>query len=101
MFPKRLGQAPKTLVLTLVITFISGAQFFSIVMFFPTQSYNVYGHEPVGVGIRGLPVGFGILSGACIVLVLLSKFRGHNKELMIGASILMTAGKMPSALWPP
>ena len=92
MFPKRINQAPRTLVLTLVITFISGANFFSIIMFWPTQAFNVYGQDPVGVGIRGLPVGFSILAGACIVLWLLSVFRGHNKELMIISSILMTAG---------
>ncbi|KAJ4984534.1 trichothecene efflux pump [Stagonosporopsis vannaccii] len=92
MFPKRLRQEPRILGLTLVITFISGANFFSILMFWPTQAFNVYGHDPIGVGIRGIPVGFSILAGACIVLWLLSVLRGHNKELLIASSILMTAG---------
>jgi hypothetical protein len=92
MFPKRLRQEPRILGLTLVITFISGANFFSILMFWPTQAFNVYGHDPVGVGVRGIPVGFSILAGACIVLWLLSVLRGHNKELLIVSSILMTAG---------
>jgi len=92
MFPRRLQQAPRILALTLVITFISGANFFSILMFWPTQAFNVYGHDPVGVGIRGIPIGFSILAGACIVLWLLSVFRGRNRELMIASSILMTAG---------
>jgi len=61
-------------------------------MFWPTQAFNVYGHNPVGVGIRGLPVGFGILTGAFICLWLLSLFRGHNKSLMIVSSVMMTAG---------
>ncbi|TVY31110.1 Trichothecene efflux pump [Lachnellula hyalina] len=92
MFPSRLKQAPRILALTLVITFISGANFFSIIMFWPTQAFNVYGHDPVGVGLRGLPVGFSILAGAVIILWCLSVFRGRNKELMIISSILMTAG---------
>lgn len=46
----------------------------------------------MGVGIRGIPIGFSILAGACIVLWLLSVFRGHNRELLIISSILMTAG---------
>lgn len=92
MFPKRLRQEPRILGLTLVITFISGANFFSILMFWPTEAFNVYGHDPIGVGIRGIPVGFSILAGACIVLWLLSMLRGHNKELLIVSSILMTAG---------
>lgn len=93
MFPARLKQEPRVLALTLVITFISGANFFSILMFWPTQAFNVYGQDPIGVGVRGLPIGFSILAGACIVLWLLSVFRGHNKELMIISSVLMTAGK--------
>lgn len=92
MFPKRLRQEPRILGLTLVITFISGANFFSILMFWPTQAFNVYGHDPIGVGLRGLPIGFSILAGAVIVLMLLSILRGHNKELLIASSVLMTAG---------
>ena len=92
MFPKRLRQEPRILGLTLVITFISGANFFAILMFWPTQAFNVYGHDPIGVGIRGLPIGFAILAGAVIVLMLLSVLRGHNKELLIASSVLMTAG---------
>lgn len=93
MFPSRLQQSPRTLTLTLIITFISGANFFSVLLFWPTQSYNVYGHDPIGVGLRGLPIGLSILVGAFIVLWLLSVLRGHNKELMIASSVIMTAGK--------
>ena len=92
MFPRRISKASSILTLTLVITFISGANFFSILMFWPTQAFNVYGHDPIGVGIRGIPVGFGILAGAFIALWALSAFRGHNKAILIVASILMTAG---------
>jgi hypothetical protein len=93
MFPRRIGQEKRTLVLTLIITFISGANFFSILMFWPTQAFNVYGHDPVQVGLRGLPSGLGIMVGACIVLSLLTLLKGKNKELLIGSSILMTAGE--------
>ena len=92
IFPSRLKQEPRTLGLTLVITFISGANFFSVIMFWPTQSFTVYGHDPVEVGVRSLPIGFGIMGGACITLWLLSLLRGHNKELLVISSILMTAG---------
>lgn len=93
MFPSRLKQNPRILALTLVITFISGANFFSVLLFWPTQSFNVYGHDPIGVGLRGLPIGMGILVGAIVVLWLLSVLRGHNKELLIASSVLMTAGE--------
>src|SRR5256885_5071000 len=104
MFPSRLKQDSRTLALTLIITFISGANFFSVIMFWPTQAFNVYGHDPVGVGVRGLPIGFSILTGAVVVLWLLSVFRGHNRELMIVSSVVMTAGKFsffPSSLASP
>ena len=92
MFPARLKQDPRILSLTLLITFISGANFFSYLMFWPTQAFNVYGHDPAQVGLRVLPGGMAIMVGACVVLYLLSKFRGRNKELMIVSCILMTAG---------
>lgn len=92
MFPSRMKQDARILVLTLIITAISGANFFSVLMFWPTQAYNVYGHDPVGVGIRAMPIGFAILGGAVIVLGLLSYFRGHNRELLIASSVIMTAG---------
>lgn len=93
MFPARLKQNPRILAMTLVITFISGANFFAVLLFWPTQSFNVYGHDPAGVGLRGLPIGVGILTGAFVTLWLLSVFRGHNRELMIASSVLMTAGE--------
>lgn len=96
IFPSRLKQEPRTLGLTLVITFISGANFFSVIMFWPTETFNVYDHNPVGVGLRSLPIGLSILSGACIVLWLLSLLRGRNKELLIVSSVLMTAGEYTS-----
>ncbi|KAK0733670.1 fungal trichothecene efflux pump [Lasiosphaeria miniovina] len=92
MVPRRLGKAPRTLVLTLVITFISGANFFSVLMLWPSEAYNVYGHDAVGVGIRGLPFAFGTLVGCVLSLLLLSRFRGNIKWLLFGTSCIMTAG---------
>jgi hypothetical protein len=92
MFPSRLKKDPRILVLTLIITFISGAQLFSVAVFWPSQAYNVYGHDPIGVGLRGLPVAFSILVGACIVLYLLSVFKGGNRALLVISSCMMTAG---------
>lgn len=92
MVPKHMAREPRILTLTLVITFISGSAFFCVIMFWPTQSYNVYGHDPLEIGIRNLALGFPILFGACIVLILLSVTRGHIRLLMLGSSIMMTAG---------
>ncbi|KIW83626.1 hypothetical protein Z517_02872 [Fonsecaea pedrosoi CBS 271.37] len=92
MFPSRMKQETRLLTLTLIITAISGSNFFSILMFWPTQAFNVYGHDPVGVGLRTLPIGFAILAGCVVVLVLLSVLNGQIRSLLLGSSILMTAG---------
>ncbi|KAK4466950.1 major facilitator superfamily domain-containing protein [Cladorrhinum samala] len=92
MIPRDMGKHPWTLGLTFIITFISGANFFSVLMLWPSQAYNVYGHDPVGVGIRGMPFAFGILGGCVISLFLLSWFRGNIKWILFGSSVLMTAG---------
>ncbi|KAK5069331.1 hypothetical protein LTS08_008477 [Lithohypha guttulata] len=104
MFPSRMKKEARILTLTLLITAISGANFFSVdfnnqytftnenFRFWPTQAFNVYGHDPIGVGIRGIPIGFSILVGACIVLWLLSALRGYNRELLVASSVIMTAG---------
>ncbi|CAN8097341.1 unnamed protein product [Discula destructiva] len=92
MFPRRLNQAPRTLILTLIITFVSGANFISLIAFWPTQAYNVYGHDPVGAGVRAIPIGVAIMVGAVVGLFLLSMFKSANKWIMIVSSALMTAG---------
>lgn len=80
MFPRRLGRNPRALTVILIITFVSGgrcfsicsilapvlthatANFFSVLVFWPTQYYFVYTGstaitDPVRVGIGSLPVG--------------------------------------------
>jgi MFS family permease len=92
MFPRAIAREPRLLLLTLWITFVSGMNFFSIILFWPTQSYNVYGHDPKEVGIRNLALGFPILAGACIILVALSYTKGKIRELMFVSCVFMTAG---------
>jgi hypothetical protein len=38
--------------------FISGYSFFFVLLPWPMRSFNVYGNDPVTVGIRSLPIGF-------------------------------------------
>jgi hypothetical protein len=51
----------------------------------------VYGDDPVGIGIRSLPIGFGIIGGAVIALVLIPITGGRIKLIMIVATAVMTA----------
>ena len=50
------------------------------------------GDDPVGVGVRALPIGFGIIGGAVICLVLIPITKGRIRALMIFFTALMTAG---------
>ena len=92
MVPGRLKKDPRVLILTLIITFFSGANFFALLFFWPTQSYNVYGNNYIQVGIRGLPIGFCIIGGAAISLVLIGVTKGRIRALLIFFSAMMTAG---------
>ena len=49
------------------------------------------GNDPVGVGIRALPIGFGIIGGAVICLLLIPLTKGRIQMLMIFFTAAMTA----------
>ncbi|KAN0076264.1 Major facilitator superfamily domain containing protein [Elaphomyces granulatus] len=90
--PTRLGAEPLILSLTFLITFISGANFYSVVMFWPSETFDVYGHDPIQVGVRCLPFAFGLVFGAIATLWLLSYLQGRTRELMVACCCLMTIG---------
>ena len=60
MFPRRLGTNPMAFTVVLVITFVSGANFFAVLVFWPTQYFVQYAKfdDPVSVGVGSLPVGY-------------------------------------------
>lgn len=100
MCPKGLFRKDKrSMIVIFLITFLSGANFFVLLLFWPTQVYNMYGNDPIGIGIRTLPIGFGIIGGAVIGLVLIGVTKGRTKFLMIFWTIAMTAftGAMSAA----
>ncbi|CAO2655044.1 Nn.00g117770.m01.CDS01 [Neocucurbitaria sp. VM-36] len=93
MVPRALfSKAKRTMIVILLITFLSGGNYFVMLLFWPTQVYNVYGDDPVGIGIRSLPIGFGIIGGAVICLVLIPITKGRIRTLMIFFTAMMTAG---------
>ncbi|XPS99887.1 hypothetical protein M3J09_009055 [Ascochyta lentis] len=93
MVPRALfKKAKKTMIVILLITWLSGGNFFVLLLFWPTQIYNVYGDDPIGVGVRSLPIGFGIIIGAAICLVLIPVTKGRIRLLLLFFTALMTAG---------
>lgn len=92
MFPARLKRDPRNLFLILFITFVSGANFFAVLIIWPTQSYSMYDANPVNVGIRSLPIGFGIILGAVLVSFFVTLLKGKIRALLTISCIVMTAG---------
>lgn len=90
--PAVFSRAKRTMIVTLLITFLSGANFFNMLLFWPTEIYNVYGDDRVQIGIRSLPVGFGILGGAVIALVSIPLTKGNVRAIMLFFTAMMTAG---------
>lgn len=92
MVPKAIFSKDKrSMIAILLITFFSGGNFFVVLLFWPTQCYNMYGAVPVQVGIRALPIGFGIIGGAFLALILIGVTKGRTKSLMIIFTVTMTA----------
>lgn len=58
MFPGRLKQNPRALYVILIVTFVSGANFFAVLVFWPSQYYFMYADgSAVSAGLGSLPVG--------------------------------------------
>lgn len=100
MVPARIFSRDKrTMISILLVTFFSGGNFFAMLLFWPTQVYNVYGNDPLQIGIRTLPIGFGIIAGSVINLGLILVTKGRIRILMTVWCIFMTAfvGAMAAA----
>jgi len=89
--PKMFSVDKRSMICLLLVTFFSGGNFFVLLLFWPTEIYNVYGDDYLQVGIRSLPIGFGIIGGAVLALVSIPIIKGRTKLLMIFATGLMTA----------
>ena len=50
------------------------------------------GDDPIGVGIRSLPIGFGIILGAALCLILIPVTKGRIRMLLMFFTAMMTAG---------
>ncbi|KAK3186086.1 hypothetical protein K4F52_005076 [Lecanicillium sp. MT-2017a] len=92
MVPSRIfSRDKKTMISILLVTFFSGGNFFALLLFWPTEVYNVYGNDPVQIGIRTLPIGFGIILGSVINLGLIRATKGRLRILMVSWCVFMTA----------
>ncbi|RMZ80142.1 hypothetical protein DV737_g3064, partial [Chaetothyriales sp. CBS 132003] len=92
MVPARIFSRDKrTMGAILLVTFLSGGNFFALLLFWPTEVFNVYGNDPLQIGIRTLPIGFGIIAGSVTNLVLIRATKGRVRILMVFWCTFMTA----------
>ncbi|KAJ6786844.1 hypothetical protein PWT90_10660 [Aphanocladium album] len=92
MVPPRIFSRDKqTMIAILFVTFFSGGNFFALLLFWPTQVYNVYGNDAVQIGVRTLPIGFGIIFGSVLNLGLIRATKGRIRLLMVVWCVFMTA----------
>lgn len=79
-------------VLTLFITGVAGANFYSLLNFWPLEAQILYGPDPHRVARTIIPFGYAVASGVIFVNLGLSYFHGANRELLVISSAMMTAG---------
>ena len=65
--------------------------FYALLNFFPVMFADVFEPDPVQIGIKGLAPAFATTFGAVFVNAALSWFKGWNRELLLGATVIMTA----------
>lgn len=100
MFPARLMRNTRAFVAILVISTVSGANFFTILLIWPTQYSYMYADngDPVSVGLGSLPIAFCILGGSVFVLTLISLTKTKVRVIMILSCIVMTAGEFDARI---
>jgi len=78
--------------LTLFITAVAGANFYSLLNFWPLEAQILFGPSPHEIARTIIPFGYAVASGVIFVNLGLSIFHGANRELLVISSCLMTAG---------
>jgi hypothetical protein len=76
----------------LFITAVAGANFYSMLNFWPLECQQLFGPDPHAIARTVVAFGFAVALGVIIVDCGLSLFGGANRELLIISSCLMTAG---------
>lgn len=92
MIPGYLFKNKRISILTLFITALAGANFYSMLNFWPLECQELYGPNPHAVARTVVAFGYSVALGVILVDCGLSLFRGANRELLVISSCLMTAG---------
>jgi len=92
MIPGYIFNNKRISILTLFITAVAGANFYSMLNFWPLECQQLFGPDPHAVARTVVAFGYAVALGVILVNCGLSLFRGANRELLVISSCLMTAG---------
>ncbi|KAF2757893.1 putative major facilitator superfamily transporter [Pseudovirgaria hyperparasitica] len=99
MVPAAIFKGQRVVLMSYIIVFIAGMEFYSILGFFPLMLQNVWPASPEQTGLRGFWYPLAILIGACLVSAGITYSRGRVAWMFVTCSVLMTAfcGSLASA----
>jgi len=66
----------------LIVTALSGANFWSIAAFWPLECQTLFGPDAMKIALYVLPYPMSVSIGMIIVNWGVSAFKGHNRELL-------------------
>ena len=94
MIPRELFAGQRIVALAYLIAFVAGMYYYALINFLPIVNESVYVTSPVQVGLKGLGPGFSVTLGAVLVNAALSLWKGHNRELLLGAILMASKSTM-------
>lgn len=92
LYPPKMFKNTRVFLLTLVITAVAGANFFSILILWPKFITSAFRLSPVHTGLLVLGQTTGILFGAGFFSATITKFQGSIRPQMFTACALMMLG---------
>ena len=96
LVPREIFAGQKIVALAFAIAFVSGMNFYSYTNFGPLLFETVFNPAPVTVGLKGFASALGTTVGAVVTNSLLSILKGHNRELLLFAAVIMSKPIFPS-----
>lgn len=94
MVPKELITDNNIIWRAFVVAFVAGMNLYSLLNFFPLTFTTLFNPDPIQVGLKGLGYGISVTAGAVLVNALLSVLKGHNRELLVFSTVLMSKWKL-------
>lgn len=88
--PHEMFKGQRIVAMAYGIAFVAGMNFFALLNFFPLMFSSVFEPDPVQIGLKGIPPAFSTTFGAVFVNAALTWFKGHNRELLLFATVLMS-----------